>query len=838
MATTGRAWVGIDIGKTHHWVCVLDTEGTVLLSSKLANDESEIIALIATVTELAEHLVWAVDIIGAPSALILALLARAGQSVRYASGRVVAAMSAAYVGEGKTDAKDAYVIAEIARIRRDLAVIDRDSDLVRNLAVLTGHRADLIADRVRMINRLRDLMTSVFPSLEREFDYKSCKGAVVLLTGYASPERIRRIGQTRLAAWLRHRRVRDYDALAARAIAAARAQLIALPGQELAAAIISELATNILALDERVKALDVQIATTFDQHPQAAIITSMPGFGPILGASLLVGAGNLAAFPSAGHLAAVAGLVPVPNDSGRHQPISQPLTTICRTVPASRRGTSRAAASSGPSGCARGGQVGVRHSLIPTPSAAKFRQIGPLPVAGAGRSCPSVATRRTASPARCTLGRADLARHGEQLRWRHSLCRGGAAGRRLLVEDGLGLDVDRDLVADTYAAALNGGVAGWCAPESPDSPGRFITSKSLPLITVVALNPARMPPYGSGPMPPSSTVRVMGRVTPRMVSSPSRRKFSPSGRTPVKRKVISGFGLNVEEVAAAQMPVPLVVAGRDRGQVDLRLDLRLERVRIIPIDPATGKPGPKINIDDVYNMYFTPDGMYAIAVQEQYTRLAFYDPHTWKLHDTLSIPSCRGIDHVDFTADGTQMLASCEFANRMVVVNFATHQLTATIDLHQVPNGKPQDVKLSPDGSVFYVADMIANGIYTIDAATFQVTGFQPTGKAAHGLYVARDSRRLFITNRGEGSVSVFDLATRQITAKWVIPGGGSPDMGNISADGTVLWLTGRSNSVVYAISTVDGHLIAKIPVGAGPHGLTVWPLPGRYSLGHTGILR
>ncbi|MEP7180482.1 MAG: IS110 family transposase, partial [Pseudonocardiales bacterium] len=176
MTTSGRAWAGIDIGKTHHWVCVLDADGAVMLSAKLANDESDIVSLIATVTALAEQLVWAVDIIGSPSALILALLAKAGQPVRYASGRVVAAMSAAYVGEGKTDAKDAYVIAETARIRRDLAAIDRESDLVRNLAVLTGHRADLIADRVRMINRLRDLMTSVFPSLEREFDYKSCSG--------------------------------------------------------------------------------------------------------------------------------------------------------------------------------------------------------------------------------------------------------------------------------------------------------------------------------------------------------------------------------------------------------------------------------------------------------------------------------------------------------------------------------------------------------------------------------------------------------------------------------------------------------------------------------------
>src|SRR6476646_9908097 len=176
--------------------------------------------------------------------MLLALLFQAGQSVRYASGRVVAAMSAAYSGEGKTDAKDAYVIAETARIRRDRTVIDPGTDLVRNLELLTGHRADLIADRVRMINRLRDVMTSVFPALEREFDYSSCKGALVLLTGYSCPARIRRSGQARLASWLRQRRVRGYADVAARAVTAAQAQRITLPGQDIAADIIAELARN------------------------------------------------------------------------------------------------------------------------------------------------------------------------------------------------------------------------------------------------------------------------------------------------------------------------------------------------------------------------------------------------------------------------------------------------------------------------------------------------------------------------------------------------------------------------------------------------------------------
>jgi len=259
---------------------------------------------------------------------------------------------------------------------------------------------------------------------------------------------------------------------------------------------------------------------------------------------------------------------------------------------------------------------------------------------------------------------------------------------------------------------------------------------------------------------------------------------------------------------------------------------------LTPIDPTTGKPGPRMPIADPYNLYFTPDGRSAIVVAEALKRLDFYDPHTWKLQQSLSVPGCAGVDHLDFTANGTSFLASCEFAARMIVVDTASKSLVRTIDLTQVPNSKPQDVKLSPDGKTFYVADMNANGVYLLDGQAKGVTGFQPTGQGAHGLYVSRDSTRLYVTNRGEGSISVLDLATGKPVTKWRIPGGGSPDMGNLSVDGTQLWLAGRYNGVVYVIDTRDGHLIKKIPVGRGPHGLTVWPQPGRYSLGHTGILR
>jgi YVTN family beta-propeller protein len=255
------------------------------------------------------------------------------------------------------------------------------------------------------------------------------------------------------------------------------------------------------------------------------------------------------------------------------------------------------------------------------------------------------------------------------------------------------------------------------------------------------------------------------------------------------------------------------------------------------INPVTGKPGATIPVDDPYNMYFTPDGRYAIVVAERLRRLDFRDAHTFRLQKSVSVP-CVGIDHIDFSADETYLIASCEFSGQMVKVDVKSERVVATLTLPDGGSGMPQDVKLSPDGKVFYVADMHAGGLWKIDGQRFKVTGFLPTGAGVHGLYPSRDSKYLYATNRGEGSISVISFRTRKVVAKWRIPGGGSPDMGGVSADGKVLWLSGRYSGVVYAISTRNGRLLARIPVGSGPHGLCVWPQPGRYSLGHTGILR
>lgn len=255
------------------------------------------------------------------------------------------------------------------------------------------------------------------------------------------------------------------------------------------------------------------------------------------------------------------------------------------------------------------------------------------------------------------------------------------------------------------------------------------------------------------------------------------------------------------------------------------------------VDPRTGRPGRTIPVEDPYNMYFTPDGRFAIVVAERLRRLDFRDAHTFALHNSLSVP-CVGVDHMDFSADEKYLIASCEFSGQVVKVDVASQRVVGTLTLPDGYAGMPQDVKLSPDGKVFYVADMRANGLWEIDGRRLKVIGFLHTGAGAHGLYPSRNAKYLYVTNRSEGSISVVSFRTRKVVTKWWIPGGGSPDMGGVSADGKVLWVSGRYNDVVYAISTTSGRLLAKIPVGGGPHGLCVWPQPGRYSLGHTGILR
>jgi YVTN family beta-propeller protein len=307
---------------------------------------------------------------------------------------------------------------------------------------------------------------------------------------------------------------------------------------------------------------------------------------------------------------------------------------------------------------------------------------------------------------------------------------------------------------------------------------------------------------------------------------------------PATLKVIDRFkvGTNPQHIVPAWDLQTLWVTNNAEGRTDGSLT---------PIDPKTGKPGKPFEVDDPYNMYFTPDGREAIVVAEAHERLDFRDPHSMKLNSSLKVAGCKGINHADFSIDGRFAIFTCEFTGALAKIDLVNRRVVGILKLSK--GGMPQDIRVSPDGGRFFVADMMADGVFLIDGNAFKETGFIATGIGAHGLYPSRDGRQLYVANRGSnkihgpphghGGVSVIDFETLKVVHQWPVPGGGSPDMGNVSADGRQLWLSGRYDDMVYVFDTASGE-VRKVPVGREPHGLTVWPQPGRYCLGHTGNMR
>jgi transposase len=314
-----RIWAGTDCGKTHHHCLVMDGEGDTLLSRRVANDEPELLKLIGDVLDLADgrSVTWALDMTGGEPALLIALLVNHGQELVYIPGIAVNRASDSYRGQGKTDARDARVIADQARMRRDLQPIRPDDDATVELRLLTERRADLVAERTRTTNRLRSLLTSMFPALERALDMGT-SGALLLLTGYQTPAAIRRTGLRRLTTWLRNRKVRNPEALAAKAIEAAERQHTAVAGETAIAKMVLTFAKEVMALNEKIAETDKLIEGRFREHELADVIQSLPGIGTVLGAEFLVAiGGNLDAFPNPDRLAAFAGVTPAPRDSGK-----------------------------------------------------------------------------------------------------------------------------------------------------------------------------------------------------------------------------------------------------------------------------------------------------------------------------------------------------------------------------------------------------------------------------------------------------------------------------------------------------------------------------------------
>lgn len=313
-------WAGIDGGKIHHQCVAIDVDGRRLLSRRVANDETALLDLIAEVAELAGdgRVTWAVDLNCGGASLLITLLVNHDQRVIYLPGRTVHHAAATYRGDGKTDAKDAAIIADQARMRRDLYPLQSSDEISTELKILTTRRADLSADRTRQINRLRAQLLEYFPALERAFDYSTSKAALVLVSGYQTPVRLRRLGRTRLQAWLANRKVRNAVAVANTAVTAAEAQHTTVAGQDLAAMMVARLAKGVMALDQELADTDRLIEDRFRRHEHAEVITSLPGMGTLLGAEFLAfTGGDMTAFATPNRLAGVAGLAPVPRDSGR-----------------------------------------------------------------------------------------------------------------------------------------------------------------------------------------------------------------------------------------------------------------------------------------------------------------------------------------------------------------------------------------------------------------------------------------------------------------------------------------------------------------------------------------
>ncbi|MGW6864819.1 IS110 family transposase [Streptomyces sp. NPDC054901] len=311
-----QIWAGTDIGKTHHHCVVLDGEGKRLLSRRVLNDEPELLALLADVLAIDEDVVWAVDVADGMAALLINVLLNHAQSLVYIPGLAVNRASAGYRGVGKTDAKDATVIADQARMRRDLAVIRPHDEHTVELRILTDRRADLNADRTRRINRLRGQLTSIFPALERVLDLGNT-GPLILLTGYQTPAAMRRTGRGRLETWLRNRKVRSAETIAEAAMEAAGRQHTAVPGEKITAQVIHTLAKEVMSLNEQITEIDKLIAARFREHELAEVISSLPGIGPLLGAEFVAAtAGDMSRFGSSDRLASFAGVAPVPRDSG------------------------------------------------------------------------------------------------------------------------------------------------------------------------------------------------------------------------------------------------------------------------------------------------------------------------------------------------------------------------------------------------------------------------------------------------------------------------------------------------------------------------------------------
>ncbi len=405
-------------------------------------------------------------------------------------------------------------------------------------------------------------------------------------------------------------------------------------------------------------------------------------------------------------------------------------------------------------------------------------------------------------------------------------------------------------VAATLAACA-GGDAGTSGASGTGTPvAQATASAGQPSTSPAPASPAPGPYAGTGP----GAVQGAAAAAKPLVYVPSQRADTVQVIDPATYTVIATHPVarSPEHVVPSHDLTTLWV-NSDAGNA------------LTAIDPVTGAVKGAVPVEDPYNLYFTPDGKHALVMASRLRRIDVRDATTMALQRSLPV-ACGGVNHADFSADLTTLLVSCEFSGELLVLDAAATGIRSRIDLNAIPtpgasspaearsmrgagggpvgllhhgaSSMPQDVRLAPDGATFLVADMLRNGVWIVNAATMTVDRFLPTGKGTHAIYPSRDTKSVYVSNRDEGTITVLDAASLQPTKQWALPGGGSPDMGGVTADGTQLWLSGRYDGKVYVIDTATGSLLHSIPVRPGPHGVLVWPQPGRYSLGHTGNMR
>lgn len=400
------------------------------------------------------------------------------------------------------------------------------------------------------------------------------------------------------------------------------------------------------------------------------------------------------------------------------------------------------------------------------------------------------------------------------------------------------------LLALPFSGCTAGPPAAGTDASAPVSSFAAPPSSSLPAATTLA----PPTPAPSPPLPPVPFRNLLPGMPPIMggdvYAATWAGMLSPViARDPALLYVPDSGGRTVTVIAQRTHKIIRVVrAGQLSQHVTPSYDLRRLYTdssaanRLVGINPKTGKRSRSVAVPRPYNLYFSPDGRQAIVMSEQHNQIRFSKPKSFDLIEARSAAGCRGPNHADFSANGQYFLVTCEFSGAILKVGTTSHKILGLLKLGR--DSMPQDIRISPDGRLFYVAAMGRSRVELVDGERLRSVGHIRTPKGPHGLYPSRTGRLLYVSDRDAGKVSVISFARRKIVATWRIPGGGSPDMGGVSASGDMLWLTGRYDGVVYGFNTKQGSLVAKIKVGGSPHGMAVWPQPGRYSLGHTGNMR